>query len=271
MNAPKSKSPDKTVIDRTRSYSATTDAVRKLRGNITSGSSTSIEYELELTENFARNHTNARLVMPILTLVIAAFGYSSFGVAIATLWYLTIALSYFLLTYQCAKFLKEPDRAIVLGKWRQKFRYSHLLLSLCWSIFALARIDSDMQNAYTIIQFSTILVLQAVTTMLSYGLRQSVLIICGLPTLILASSFIFTNELSMMVMGAILLASSVFFFILADRFKLSVLTVMKHKSENETLIAELETAQAISEEARRRAEEANLAKSRFLATMSHEL
>src|SRR6185312_8592274 len=37
------------------------------------------------------------------------------------------------------------------------------------------------------------------------------------------------------------------------------------------LIAELGTAKSISDESRRRAEEANLAKSRFLATMSHEL
>ena len=58
---------------------------------------------------------------------------------------------------------------------------------------------------------------------------------------------------------------------IAGRFKLSVLSILEHKSENETLIAELETARSISEEARRRAEEANLAKSRFLATMSHEL
>ena len=42
----------------------------------------------------------------------------------------------------------------------------------------------------------------------------------------------------------------------------------RRKSE---LIAELEQAKANSDEARRRTEEANLAKVRFLATMSHEL
>ncbi len=81
----------------------------------------------------------------------------------------------------------------------------------------------------------------------------------------------FPYEPSMMIMGVILIGSLIFFYILADRFKLSVLTVMEHKGQNDILIAELETAQAISEEARRRAEAANLAKSRFLATMSHEL
>ena len=47
--------------------------------------------------------------------------------------------------------------------------------------------------------------------------------------------------------------------------------MLGYRAEKDLLIAELETAKSISDEARRRAEEANLAKSRFLATMSHEL
>ena len=47
--------------------------------------------------------------------------------------------------------------------------------------------------------------------------------------------------------------------------------MLEYRAEKDLLIAELETAKAISDESRRRAEEANLAKSRFLATMSHEL
>jgi two-component system cell cycle sensor histidine kinase PleC len=47
--------------------------------------------------------------------------------------------------------------------------------------------------------------------------------------------------------------------------------LISFRSEKDSLIAELETAKAMSDEARRRAEDANLAKSRFLASMSHEL
>ena len=47
--------------------------------------------------------------------------------------------------------------------------------------------------------------------------------------------------------------------------------LLSFRSEKDALIAELETAKSMSDEARRRAEEANLAKSRFLASMSHEL
>jgi two-component system cell cycle sensor histidine kinase PleC len=47
--------------------------------------------------------------------------------------------------------------------------------------------------------------------------------------------------------------------------------MLEYRTEKDHLIAELETANAMSDEARRRAEAANMAKSRFLATMSHEL
>jgi two-component system cell cycle sensor histidine kinase PleC len=266
-----SSSPDKTVVDRRRKRSDTSNTVRKVRGEFTSGSAHPIEYELELIENFARSHVNASWVMPLFVFMIALVSYTTFGAMASGFWFFTIALSYLLLSYQSGKFLKQNDRAEVVSSWRFRFLFNQLLLSICWSIFALGGITAALQSTNTIIQFSTILVLQAGTAMLSIGLRHSVLIVCAPPTLILAIRFLLPSSPSMMMMGVILLVSLGFFYLLAGRFKYSVLSEMKHKGENETLIAELETAQAISEEARRRAEEANLAKSRFLATMSHEL
>src|SRR5690606_3388168 len=63
----------------------------------------------------------------------------------------------------------------------------------------------------------------------------------------------------------------VLFHFISDRQYRSNLTLMSYQSEKDDLIAELEVAKSMSDEARRRAEEANLAKSRFLASMSHEL
>jgi two-component system cell cycle sensor histidine kinase PleC len=67
------------------------------------------------------------------------------------------------------------------------------------------------------------------------------------------------------------LGAQFFFLILASRLHQAQLTMLEYRAEKDLLIAELGTAKAISDESRRRAEEANLAKSRFLATMSHEL
>jgi two-component system cell cycle sensor histidine kinase PleC len=66
-------------------------------------------------------------------------------------------------------------------------------------------------------------------------------------------------------------ASAQFFFLfLANRLYSSAVATLQSRAEKDAIFAELEEAKANSDEARRRAEEANLAKSRFLATMSHE-
>ncbi len=68
-----------------------------------------------------------------------------------------------------------------------------------------------------------------------------------------------------------LVAGLAFFYLVATRLNQSVAITLALQAEKDALIAELETANAMSDEGRRRAEEANLAKSRFLASMSHEL
>jgi two-component system cell cycle sensor histidine kinase PleC len=50
-----------------------------------------------------------------------------------------------------------------------------------------------------------------------------------------------------------------------------MLATLEARAEKEALFGELEQSKSISDEARRRAEAANIAKSRFLAQMSHEL
>jgi two-component system cell cycle sensor histidine kinase PleC len=62
-----------------------------------------------------------------------------------------------------------------------------------------------------------------------------------------------------------------YFLLLAHRLYSSTLATLEARAEKDALIGELETSKAFSDEARRRAETANIAKSRFLAQMSHEL
>src|SRR5262249_56192336 len=61
------------------------------------------------------------------------------------------------------------------------------------------------------------------------------------------------------------------FPMLAHRLYSTMLATLEARAEKDALIGELEQAKAISDEARRRAEGANVSKSRFLAQMSHEL
>jgi two-component system cell cycle sensor histidine kinase PleC len=57
----------------------------------------------------------------------------------------------------------------------------------------------------------------------------------------------------------------------ANRLHISAISALEARSQLDDLIGEMEQAKAKSDEVARRAEAANLAKSRFLAQMSHEL
>ncbi|MEM1377682.1 MAG: HAMP domain-containing sensor histidine kinase, partial [Pseudomonadota bacterium] len=78
------------------------------------------------------------------------------------------------------------------------------------------------------------------------------------------------SQSSFMAVG-IVVAAILFFSFISLRLHRAALIGLTYRTENQTLVAELEMAKSISDEARRRAEESNLAKSRFLASMSHEL
>ena len=73
------------------------------------------------------------------------------------------------------------------------------------------------------------------------------------------------------ILATMAITAQGYFALLAHRLYSTTLATLEARAEKDALIAELEQAKAKSDEARRRAEEANIAKSRFLAPMSHEL
>ena len=93
----------------------------------------------------------------------------------------------------------------------------------------------------------------------------------GPVTLTLVVIFVSRADLLYVALATMAVGAEFFFLILASRLYSATLTMLEYRAEKDLLIAELGTAKSISDESRRRAEEANLAKSRFLATMSHEL
>ena len=73
------------------------------------------------------------------------------------------------------------------------------------------------------------------------------------------------------ILAVMALTAQGYFSLLAYRLYSTTLATLEARAEKDALIGELEQAKSISDEARRRAEGANIAKSRFLAQMSHEL
>lgn len=272
MLNPQSTSTDKIIVNKTKRVSEAAKVIREARKNAANGTREPLQYEVERLLTYAENHVNAKLALPLYVMVVGLVVSNWLGWMIPVYWVLLTLLSYGFLISVSSRYLKSNDFGDNLGKWRKTFLAAQILVAFSWSVIAFYNCQScGIADTYSIIQFSTILVLQAVTMILSYGFGASLLVTSAPPTIILALRLVLSYEPASVIMGAILICSQVFFYLVANRFRLSVMNELAHRAERENLIAELETAKSMSEEARRRAEEANLAKSRFLATMSHEL
>ena len=224
----------------------------------------------ELMLMYAENRISAAYAMPVLFLISAAISTLWTTPINALLWVVAAALIHLFGTLYVKNFKKHSNSDIKLDEWQRRFLFMEALGGVVWAAILLLPTTKDVGYLEEY-QFAVMLVVIAVTTMLSFPVPSAVWA-GSLPiALVINHSILMHSQktdptLSLMSIGAI-----VFFILLSKRLYSSTLAMLNFRLEKDFLITELEQAKAISDESRRQAEEANTAKSRFLATMSHEL
>jgi two-component system cell cycle sensor histidine kinase PleC len=144
-----------------------------------------------------------------------------------------------------------------------------LCFGLAWmsNVIAVVRVD---EGASTFILFVMLLVV-AVSSMLASSVPLAMFAATAPVTLAVALDFALRGGVHNYILAAMTLTAQAYFTMLAQRLYSTTLATLEARAEKDALIGELEQAKAISDEARTRAEAANISKSRFLAQMSHEL
>ena len=115
------------------------------------------------------------------------------------------------------------------------------------------------------------LLVVAVSSMLASSVPIAVFAATMPVTFAVALDFALHGTLHDYILAIMAITAQGYFSLLAHRLYSTALATLEARAEKDALIGELETAKVISDEARRRAEAANISKSRFLAQMSHEL
>ncbi|MFZ2100256.1 MAG: histidine kinase dimerization/phospho-acceptor domain-containing protein, partial [Oricola sp.] len=246
-------------------------AVRKTRDRLAEQGISDPDFDAELLA------INARTVMsgtPAIVLLIAliAFGAAASGLgANMLLWALLATTATIAKAFLSRRYLAQKPEKRDPKRWTPWFVGSHALLAVCWAWFAFVPCVACDGVDMLFFKSLGLLVAMAATVTISHNLRWSVFAEFGLPVVVFAAINDGMFDPRGIAASAGLLAALLFFSFIAVRLHRASLSSLSFRSENNALIAELEMARSISEEARRRAEEANLAKSRFLASMSHEL
>lgn len=245
--------------------------IREARERLTSYTGIRPAFDLELLLAYARNQTGVALVVPLIAVLIALVMTAWVPLSNALLWAAGVLIGNGALTYMCRRFERTANHLEgAAGIWRRRFIAAELLNGGLWAslVFLPAQSGDTLPFIFT---FAVMIVVMAMRTLTASNIPAAS-VTGTLPiTIALVAHFTLAGDLLYLVLAGLATAAQIFFIILARQFHCTVIAMLGLRAEKDALIAELEQAKAVSDEARRRAEEANLAKSRFLATMSHEL
>jgi two-component system cell cycle sensor histidine kinase PleC len=255
--------------EKPRGRRAAAQRVREARDRLTSTSGTRPAFDHELLRQFAQTRISASLI--VLLLVVATGAMSGFWSrpTVAAAWTLGVLAIHGLIIARCRRFLNEAASPAVTQKWRMTFIILDFLYGLAWTFILIQPSQSDLISN-TVMLFLLLLVIAVMTMMASSLPVAAVASILPMTTAI-AGMLALRGTLDDYVLAALALTAGAFFVLLAYRLHATTLAAIEARAEKDALIGELEQAKSISDEARYRAEAANVAKSRFLAQMSHEL
>ena len=270
-----STSTDKNIVDRSRSHrnKAVSKAVRATRERLQLGTSKHNAFDREMVTMHVGALLQSATVMPLLVILITAVGTyvtrdaGLFGWAV-------LALCLHAVNILIARRANQGQITTeTTAKWRRRLIAGQVLMGCGWAALAVQNCQACGGDTVTFIFFkgATLLIALSATAIANVMLRGAVLFAFAPTILALAFNAALTGSTVDIGLAAVFATLLVFFVYITDRLFRSNIKVLSFQSEKDDLIAELEVANSLSDEARRRAEEANLAKSRFLASMSHEL
>lgn len=271
MSTGVSTSTDKNIVDRSRSHRnrAVSKAVRQTRERLQSGHSRNFDRELMMMHIDTLRQSAA--VVPIFVIVVAVLGVYLTRDTGILFWTIPILTAHAINMLIGRRAKKQEMSAESARKWRQLLLLGQLLVGFCWALFTVQNCATCGGDSFAFYKGTTLLAAICITAMSSFMLPRAVPFSFAPATVALAVAAILTRRPSDIALTAAISVAVIFFSFITNRMYQSNLKILSFQSEKDDLIAELEVAKSMSDEARRRAEEANLAKSRFLASMSHEL
>lgn len=267
-----SSSADKNIVDRSRSHrnKAVSKAVRETRERLQNGHQGDQRFATDMMTMYLSATLQSASVMPLLIFAITALGIY-FTREMDLLAWGVLALCAHAVNTLLARRAEANVDADNLWTYTRILLAGQGLMGLTWAALSLTSSPLGQSDSYVLFKGVALLIALSASAMSSFMLRKAILVAFA-PTILALSYMVFVAP-TMMELGllAVITASLVFFEFVTRKLYDSNLQLLSYQSEKDHLIVELEVAKAMSDEARRRAEEANLAKSRFLASMSHEL
>jgi len=253
-----------------------TRTVRDVREQLESGSTIKPAFDWELMIEHARLRRAGSPWLGALIGAIAVIGFLWTDRILLASWVVIVLISHMTTLVFAGRFLALERQDVELGAWRRRFAALDGAFGL--SLGLLFILPGNGGLVTDVFQFSSMMILVAVCAVLSANVPAAMFAATMPITVITVFGYFARPDATFgpmpspsVIFALMAVMTQAFFIGLGYRLFHASLAEIEARAEKDALIVELEHANALSDESRRKAEEANFAKSRFLATMSHEL
>ena len=253
--------------------------LKAARHQLAHGTSVNLGFRYELMLMFVRNELAAQATILLLAGLFSLASMFWAPWTQAGLWLALVIGTKVMLLELCRRFQALPASEIDLDLWSRRLFLAEAAGGLTWAGFALVGTGAGPQSAFGhdylfsshVFVFASLIVVLAIRMTLASTVMP-ILYVGTIPmTIAVVARLITVGDFFYVALASMAIGVHVYFIFLAKGLSTTAMAMLRFKAQKEALIAELEEAKSMSDEARRRAEDANVAKSRFLATMSHEL
>ncbi|MFN0195004.1 MAG: sensor histidine kinase [Aestuariivirga sp.] len=227
-------------------------------------------WQKDFLELFLKNQLRVAPAMPLLSLLLALMSLL-WAPPVASISWLAATLGcQAIQIYLCALYFRRSRSNEEQRDWVGKIAASELLIGISWVLPLFMFWDSanQIQSLYLA---ASVMAAIAVRLLVVNSFMPVLIAGTGIMTIGAALRCVSEGEPIFLALGTMIIALEAYFLFVARQLQETTRDMLIFKSEKERLVNELRKERDRAEESKKRAEEANKAKSAFLATMSHEL
>ena len=227
-------------------------------------------FQYELMLMFAKNELTASLSIPLFAVILAVSTSYWAPPTYISIWLCSVFITKAVILTLCRRFQSLPREKVDIKQWLLRLTIAELCYGFSWASITVISLYTVDQVAHMFI-FASFIAVISIRMMFTSTIMPIVIAGTVPMSTALVMSFLYMQSPFYFALASMVVGIHVYLMFLMSGLNSTVYAMLEYRADKDILIGRLEEEKAISDDARKRAEEANTAKSRFLATMSHEL